>query len=71
MISSLEGEEMSILRECGTMHHSPSSSLSTLAVLANSEYNVYSLRVESTAIRLMSFSCIELLVATLVNVASG
>ena len=41
------------------------------AVLSNSEYNVYSLRLESTAIRLMSFSCIELLVATLVNVASG
>ena len=40
-------------------------------VLSNSEYNVYSLRLESTAIRLMSFSCIELLVATLVNVASG
>ena len=71
MISSLEGEEVSILRECGTMHHSPPSSLSNLAVLSNSQYNVYFLRLESTAIRLMSFSFIELLVATLVNVASG
>ena len=49
------------------MHHSPSSSLSTLAMLSNSEYNVYSLRLESTANHVMSFSCIELLVATLVN----
>ena len=60
-----------MLREYGTMHHSPYSLLSILAVLSNSEYNVYFLRLESTAIRLMSFSCIELLVATLVNVASG
>ena len=34
------------------------------AVLFNSKYNVYSLQLEFTAIRRISFSCIELLVAT-------